>query len=206
MLARVSRVAVLAALVLLAPARWVEGQVTVGGALVLARTTLSDPSPSWPSAVTEPGAVVFVGVGLGDRVGVQGELSVPRRTVLTLTSSHYSWIETSTYTFRDTLLSGLVWFRASSWCRLLAGAGVVFASSSETDVVVDRQSGHATTTEIHVPDTIHLALTAGGDFPIRLNRRLWLLPTARAHWVYRGKRDSYSNGAFRVGIGAMVAF
>jgi hypothetical protein len=220
MLAVISRVAVFAVLLLLVPARWAEGQVTVGGALVFARTTAEPDEPgtfSPPPSGTEPGAIIFGGAALSRRVGLQGELSVPRRTSTTRKSSYSSGDFTDTTVHRDILLSGLVRVRASSWCELLAGAGVVFASTSATSVAVDRETGVAWTTEKHLPDTTRLALTAGGDFPIRFYRKVWLLPTARIHYLSRAELepppgiDSRPIGragkiALRVGIGAMVAF
>jgi hypothetical protein len=151
-------------------------------------------------------------------VAIQGEVSLGARVSTTRESSYRIGTFADTTNHSDAILSGLVRIGPGGGrcCDLLAGAGVVFARTSATSVLTDRDTGIVTTTHSDAPNTTRLALTIGGDAPIRLAPHISLLPTARLHWMSRGEQQSpvfdtrpigrLGSVAFRAGVGARVDF
>jgi hypothetical protein len=197
------------------------GQVTAGAAFIFARETApaymgSDFSP--PPAGVTTGVTVFGGTAITRKIGLQGELSIPRSISVTRKYRILAGDFTDTTVHRDILVSGLLRFRNSrSCCELLVGAGLVLARTLGTSVEVVRFPYNGPPVSIatkHLPRSPRLALTVGGDFPIRLNRRVSILPTVRVHWLsrYSEPPNSYNSPielghvALRAGIGARVDF
>src|SRR5205807_5223143 len=164
------------------------GQVTAGAAFIFSREPGPGPtsvattfSPTPTQATT--GATVFAGMAITRKIGIQGEVSIPRSVSATRQWNYSGGDVTDTTVHRDILVSGLVRVHGSRrCCGLLIGAGLVFARTVGTSVVVVRfpyNGPPVWTSTKQLPRTPRLALTIGCDFPIPLHRRLSLVPTLR---------------------------
>ena len=192
-------------------------QTAFGGAFIVSRLPAETYIPGTftvpPSGLTH-GMVLFGGAAVTPRIGLQGELSVPSELVTLRQFSHPGATFEDATNHRDTIVSGLLRVRAVSWCDVFVGGGLTFERTTVSQTGRDNLTGD-THVETESSSATRATFTTGVDFPVRLNRHFWLLPTGRLHVVSRNTKVPLENVrtlsppskyAFRLGIGVRVEF
>ena len=204
--------------VLLVAASNLYAQANAGAAVVMSRLPGLDYTPGTidrPPSGLVVGGVLSGGATLTPRIGLQGELSIPAQLTNDSVSSHPGATIEGTTRHRDTIVSALLKVIAASWCEVVGGGGLTFERTDVQQTIRDHLTGLTTPYLSASSSATRVTFTTGVDLPIRLSRRVALVPTGRMHVVARPEVPSTfedrpleppSTYVFRFGVGGRVEF